>query len=118
MSAVVGIVVFLVSLVFINDEDAYAANSSYYYGGVDYEAVFDYNYYYNMYPDLQSAIGNNKTKLFEHFVKYGMNEGRVGRQCFNPKYYKARYGDLQKAYGDDYVKYYQHYIKYGKKRNE
>lgn len=114
VSAVVGIVVFLVSLVFINDEDAYAANSSYYYGGVDYEAVFDYNYYYNMYPDLQSAIGNNKTKLFEHFVKYGMNEGRVGRQCFNPKYYKARYGDLQKAYGNDYVKYYRHYIKYGK----
>lgn len=113
MSFIALLAVFFVSILCVNDEDTYAASSSYYYNGVNYEAVFDYNYYYNMYPDLQKAIGNNKVKLFEHFVKFGMNEGRVGRQSFNVKYYKTKYSDLQKAYGNDYVKYYRHYIKFG-----
>ncbi|MDE6209850.1 MAG: glycoside hydrolase family 25 protein [Lachnospiraceae bacterium] len=105
----------LLVIMFSDSKDAYAANGDYVYNGIDYSSVFDYDYYYKMYGDLQKAYGHDKTALFNHFIKYGMQEGRIGRQCFDVKYYKNKYGDLQKAYGNDLTKYYLHYIKYGKK---
>ena len=84
------------------------------YGGVDYSAVYDYNYYIN-YADLKKAFGNDKTKAIQHFVNYGMKEGRQASADFNVNYYKNRYADLRKAYGNDLKKYYMHYINYGKK---
>lgn len=104
----------LMAIIFFNVKDVYAAGSDYVYNGVDYSSVFDYDYYYKMYPDLQKALGYNKTALFNHFINSGMKEGRIARQCFDAKYYKNKYSDLQKAYGDDLTKYYLHYIRSGK----
>ena len=51
--------------------------------------------------------------MFEHFVKYGMDEGRQASTGFNVYTYMNRYRDLNAAYGSDLKMYYQHYIKYG-----
>ena len=85
------------------------------YGGIDYSAVYDYSYYISKYPDLKNAFGSDKTKALQHFVNFGMKEGRQASADFNVYYYKNRYADLRKAYGTDLKKYYTHYMNYGKK---
>lgn len=82
---------------------------------LDYSAVFDADYYYNTYADLQSAIGKDDHALLQHFITYGMNEGRSGNSEFNVKVYMNNYSDLRQAFGtQDLKSYYLHYIKYGK----
>jgi hypothetical protein len=89
--------------------------------GLDYSLVYDYDFYINKWSDIKEYYGlNNKVGVFNHFLKYGMKEGRQAKEDFNVKIYKDNYEDLRKAYGNDLPKYYQHYIKWGKnleKRN-
>lgn len=88
--------------------------SAFVYGGVDYSDVFDAKYYYNRYKDLQDAIGNNETALFNHFTTFGMKEGRQAKETFNVQAYRNRYEDLQKAFGNNLPLYYLHYVQFGK----
>ncbi len=83
------------------------------YNGVDYSAVYDYNYYINNYADLRAVFGTDSSAVFEHFITYGMKEGRQAKADFNVNIYKDRYADLQNAFGNDLTKYYLHYIEYG-----
>lgn len=78
-----------------------------------YRAVFDADYYYNTYPDVAAAIGNNKEALLNHFVNFGVNEGRNASASFNPQAYRQRYADLQQAFGNDMAAYCRHYVSYG-----
>ena len=77
---------------------------------IDYSAVVDHNFYSNTYLDLKNAFGTNKTKLFNHFLTYGIKEGRGASLEFNVLVYKNNYKDLQNAFGNDLYKYYIHYI--------
>ena len=87
-----------------------------YYGLIsDYSAVYDYDYYINKYPDLKNVYGNDKNAAFEHFIKYGMAEGRQANATFDVIAYKNRYSDLRNLYGNNLKDYYAHYIKYGQK---
>ena len=81
----------------------------------DYSLVFDAAYYANRYPDIRAAFGTDSAKLLQHFIQYGMSEGRQAKSTFNVTVYKARYSDLQAAFGDDLQKYYEHYIQFGYK---
>ena len=81
--------------------------------GTDYSAVYDYNYYVNKYPDIKKAFGNNYAAVLNHFVTYGMREGRRGNAKFDVISYKNANPDLRVAYGSDLPKYYMHYMKYG-----
>ncbi|MCR4866881.1 MAG: hypothetical protein K5921_08155, partial [Lachnospiraceae bacterium] len=51
--------------------------------------------------------------LFNHFVKFGIFEGRACCEGFNVAAYKSSYSDLQAAFGDDIVAYYVHYVTFG-----
>ena len=84
------------------------------YKGVDYAAVFDYEYYQKQYADLFNAFGDDSESYLWHFVEYGMAEGRRGNKQFNVYAYKNRYADLKKAFGNNLCSYYLHYIEYGK----
>ncbi|RHP51237.1 hypothetical protein DWZ37_05135 [Clostridiaceae bacterium AF31-3BH] len=86
------------------------------YNGVDYAAVYDYQYYVNRYADIKNAFGDDDIAVLRHFVNTGMSEGRIGSDKFNVYLYKANYPDLQKAYGNDLKAYYMHYLRNG--RNE
>ncbi|MCI5874342.1 MAG: VanW family protein [Clostridiales bacterium] len=79
-----------------------------------YRAVFDADYYYNTYPDVAATIGNNGEALLNHFVTFGVGEGRSASAAFNPQAYRARYADLQQAFGNDMAAYCRHYVNYGK----
>lgn len=83
---------------------------------IDYSAVFDARYYYNAYADLRAAFAYDQNKLLQHFITYGMREGRRGNAEFDVWAYMQNYDDLLKSYGrEDLSSYYLHYIAYGKK---
>lgn len=88
-----------------------AANTA--YGGLDYSPVFNARYYADKYADLKAAFGYNEASLLNHFLTYGMKEGRQAIATFNVQAYRNRYKDLQKAFGDDIPAYYRHYIQFG-----
>lgn len=85
--------------------------------GLDYSILFDPTYYSNRYADLKRAFGEDSVKLFNHFKKYGMREGRQACETFNVHYYKSEYGDLRTAFGNNLPEYYKHYVKYGYKEH-
>ena len=81
--------------------------------------TFDMDYYYNTYPDLQAAIGYDYDGLYQHYLTYGLREGRSGSEEFNCLSYKERYQDLRAAFGGKLSDYCTHYETYGvnEKRN-
>lgn len=81
---------------------------------VDYSAVFDAAHYANRYPDLKAAFGNDESALLQHFIQYGMAEGRQGSSQFDVYSYKNLYPDLRAAFGNNLKSYYMHYISSGK----
>ena len=78
-------------------------------------SMFDAEYYAKQYPDVVKALGNKKSNLFNHFIKYGIYEGRNLSEDFDASVYRACYNDLDNAFGDDIVSYYVHYANFGKK---
>lgn len=84
------------------------------YQGVDYAAVYSFEYYMNKYPDLASAFGSDEYGALQHFVEHGMAEGRQGSAEFNVIAYRNRYDDLRAGYGNDNKGYYLHYLYSGK----
>lgn len=85
------------------------------YKGVDYEAVFDAQYYATVNPDVAAVFGTNKALLFQHFITNGMQEGRVGSAEFNVTEYIAYNPELVTALGTESVApYYVHYVLTGK----
>ncbi len=66
----------------ISSGSSVSGNSQAVLNGVDYSAVYDFNYYINKYPDIKAAYGNNPAGALQHFVQYGMNEGRQGSASF------------------------------------
>ena len=84
------------------------------YQRTDYSAVYDYDYYVEHNPDIKKAVGTDKRAAIEHFVNYGMAEGRRGNEEFDVTTYKNRYADLRNAYGNDLKQYYLHYMNMGK----
>lgn len=94
-----------------------SGNQGYVVDGIDYSTVFDADYYYANHKDVANAFGNDKQALFNHFMDYGIYEGRQASEEFNVDVYKANNADLVNAFGDDTRTYYIHYIKYGKAEN-
>lgn len=90
-----------------------AIQPGYISGGIDYTAVFNAAYYGTRYADLKAALGNDPRALFQHFLSFGMAEGRQGIDSFSPQAYKARYPDLRNALGVNWPAYYLHYIQHG-----
>ena len=77
--------------------------------------VFNPTYYANKYSDLKAAFGYNDTKLFNHFVTYGMKEKRQAIANFNVDAYMKNNPELVASYGNNYPSYYEHYCRFGYK---
>ncbi len=75
--------------------------------------VFNAKYYADQYKDLYDAFGYDETLLYNHFLKYGLNEGRVMNPVIDIVKYRDSYEDLDNAFGNDWDAYVQHYIEYG-----
>lgn len=87
-----------------------AGSATYMLNGVDYSRVFDANYYYNTYPDLQ-ALGMGA--MWDHFCVFGVNEARRGNNQFDPVVYRKMNADLEVAFGGNWASYYWHYCAIG-----
>jgi hypothetical protein len=57
-------------------------------------AVLDPAFYLATYPDLQAAFGNDVEAARQHWLTYGILEGRVGSPTFDMGYYRAAHPDL------------------------
>lgn len=98
-----------------NPDDSGETQGKYKSGLYDYGVVFNPEHYAIYNNDLKTVFGYDSKKLFNHFLTYGMKEGRRAIAGFDPKVYRKYNPDLDKSFGNNYNKYYQHYIKYGKK---
>ena len=81
---------------------------------MDYSAVFDADYYLKNNPDVAKWANNDNDKALQHFINYGMAEGRRGNEAFDVQSYYNEYPDLRAAFGTDIVRYYEHYATSGK----
>lgn len=75
--------------------------------------VFDAEYYADTYADVKAVFGDDADALFQHYLTYGISEGRAGRADFNVSQYRSAYADLDAAFGDDWDAYADHYLTYG-----
>lgn len=83
--------------------------------GVDYSKVYDLKYYLANNPDIQNAFGGDEFATLEHFVNYGMKEGRQAIANFDVRSYYFAHPDLRRVFGNDFRSYYYHYMNYGYK---
>lgn len=74
---------------------------------------FDAKYYASLYPDLQAAYGDDEEGLYEHYITFGIKEGRSASRVFNVNKYREKYKDLENAFGDDWDAYANHYAVFG-----
>ena len=96
---------------YANAANRFAENGT--YNGFDYGLVFDLDYYLEKNPDVAAAYAGNPNDAIQHFVEYGMKEGRVSCRNFDVRAYRARYADLRGAFGNDLRGYYEHYCTTG-----
>lgn len=85
------------------------------YKGVDYSSVYNFEYYITRYPDIKSVFGNDERAALNHFINFGIKEGRSAQENFDVYFYRSSYPDLVAAFGDDLVSYFYHYINFGMK---
>ena len=76
------------------------------------KACFDVMVYRDRNKDLAHMTD---AQLKEHWLEYGIKEGRPSSTILDLKYYRDNNKDLQEAFGTDYTKYYNHFISSGYK---
>lgn len=79
--------------------------------------VFDAEYYADQYEDLEKAFGNDAEALYQHFLNYGLKEGRNMSPILDVAKYRKQYKDLDKAFGDNWDAYVDHFFNYGINEN-
>lgn len=70
--------------------------------------MFEVQSYVTLNPDLAS-LGNDRTKLFDHFDRFGYLEQRTMCQEFDPLAYVALHEDVRNTKVNPYI----HYLRYG-----
>lgn len=82
---------------------------------VKHRGVFDAEYYLANNPDVLAAFGRDALAALNHFLKYGIAEGRLGNATFDLESYYNANQDLRIAFNTNLTKYYTHYVDYGQK---
>jgi len=77
--------------------------------------VFDPVYYFASYSDLRNFYGStNYEAAKDHWIQYGMDEGRKGSLAFDPVYYLSANQDVSRAYGSfNYAGALAHWLDFG-----
>ena len=78
---------------------------------------FDADWYADHNPDVAAVCGGNEEALYNHYVSYGIYEGRSGSADFNVAAYMVANPDLVAAFGDDPVAFLNHYETIGHTEN-
>ncbi|MBR4308862.1 MAG: MBL fold metallo-hydrolase [Oscillospiraceae bacterium] len=73
--------------------------------------VFDAEYYANKYADLKAAYGTDEAQLYEHFLNYGIEEGRCASPYFDVKFYMNQNGQsFRETMKGDYEKAFAYFV--------
>ena len=75
--------------------------------------IFDAKYYADSYADLKEAFGYDENLLYQHFLTYGLKEGRNMSPILNVVAYRKAYSDLNAAFGDNWDAYVDHFFTFG-----
>ena len=76
-------------------------------------SLYDFEYYSMANEDVAVALGYDKDKMYEHWLNFGMAEGRNASMVFNAKYYLEVNPDVRAAVGNDYIAAYEHFVTTG-----
>ena len=77
---------------------------------VDWDLLFDGDYYIRNFPALAHLYHKDKALLLQHFQTVGIHEGRQGCEDFNvAAYQKNCDAKIREAFGDSYECYYFYY---------
>lgn len=71
--------------------------------------IIDVEAYKAAYGDLAAAFGDDWGAYIEHYLTFGVYEGRMEGALFDPLTYAAAYGDIKAAYGDNIPAIANHY---------
>ena len=86
---------------------------------VDWDLLFDGDYYIRTFPGLAHLYHKDKALLLQHFQTVGIHEGRQGCESFNvAAYQKNCDAKLREAFGDNYECYYFYYAMNQKTQKE
>ena len=60
------------------------------------QSLFDFQYYAENNQDVKNVFGNNENLLRNHYMNFGIKEGRKASPVFDVKYYQnnASFGNL------------------------
>lgn len=75
--------------------------------------IIDTQYYADKYPDLKAAFGYDTQALIQHYLTYGIAEGRDAGGLLDVREYREKYADLDEAFGDNWDAYVDHFLTYG-----
>lgn len=81
------------------------------FNGLNYASIFDAEFYAKQNPDVAAKYNNSEGLLFNHFINYGMKEGRKPSANFDIYEYKNIHPELKEEFGDDILAYYEYYLK-------
>ncbi len=76
--------------------------------------IFDVVAYRAAYGDLDAAFGDDWDAYVDHYLTYGIKEGRKEGVLFDLVDYANKNSDVKSTYGEDYAAIAQHYINHGK----
>ena len=79
----------------------------------DSPQVFNADFYLSHYGDLAAAFGNDRAAASQHWLDFGIGEGRRGSREFDVRFYLNRYGDLQAAFGTNFMAAVDHWLTFG-----
>ncbi len=75
--------------------------------------VFDATYYAEKNPDVVAVIGNDPAVLLQHYIDFGIYEGRDASATFNATIYAAANTDLMTVFGNNLEALIGHYVDFG-----
>ena len=75
--------------------------------------LFNAKFYAQANKDVAKAYGDNEDALYEHYLNWGMAEGRQMNPTLDVVEYRRVYGDLNRDFGADWDAYVNHYFTLG-----
>lgn len=89
------------------------ASGEYSFTAEQFALIYDKDAYLALNPDVAAAYGGNDSKVLDHFLTQGINEGRVASTTFDVNSYFLQNADLRAKFGLDMPRYYHHYVNLG-----
>ena len=65
---------------------------------ISFISFFDSNLYNFLYEDLKKAFNGDKNKLYNHYISFGIKEGRICSYIYDPFYYQNCNEDLMEIW--------------------